>query len=182
MATEDTETNAPAEAAAKASGGLGKALGITLGLFAMMLASSLTAPIIGCRFLAGVTPGCPAPEVELGADGKPAAVPKAPPVYLPLDPPLVASFQDAGQIRFLQVSIELMARDEKVIDGLKTHMPVIRNNLLMMFGGQTLATLTSRDEKEKLRAAALAEVQRILKANTGAPGVEDLYFTSFVVQ
>ena len=75
-----------------------------------------------------------------------------------------------------------MARDEKVIDGVKTHMPVIRNNLLMMFGGQTLATLTSRDEKEKLRATALAEVQRILKANTGAPGVEDLYFTSFVVQ
>jgi flagellar FliL protein len=62
-------------------------------------------------------------------------------------------------------------------------MPVIRNNLLMMFGGQTLATLTNRDEKEKLRAAALAEVQRILAANAvGAPGVEDLYFTSFVVQ
>jgi flagellar basal body-associated protein FliL len=53
----------------------------------------------------------------------------------------------------------------------------------MMFGGQTLATLTNRDEKEKLRAAALAEVQRILAANAvGAPGVEDLYFTSFVVQ
>ena len=26
------------------------------------------------------------------------------------------------------------------------------------------------------------EVQRILKENTGKPGVEDLYFTSFVVQ
>lgn len=183
MATEDTETPAPAEAAQKASGGLVKAVGITIGLFVMMLGSSLVAPIIGCKLLASMTPGCPAPEEAVGEDGKPAEEPKAPPVYLPLDPPLVASFQDQGQIRFLQVSVELMARDEKVIEGVKVHMPVIRNNLLMMFGGQTLATLTSRDEKEKLRTASLAEVQRILKANNvGDPGVEDLYFTSFVVQ
>jgi flagellar FliL protein len=183
MATEDTETTAPAEAAQKASGGLVKAVGITIGLFVMMLGSSLVAPIIGCKFLASLTPGCPAPEEAVGEDGKPVEEPKAPPVYLPLDPPLVASFQDQGQIRFLQVSVELMARDEKVIEGVKVHMPVIRNNLLMMFGGQTLATLTNRDEKEKLRTASLAEVQRILKANNvGDPGVEDLYFTSFVVQ
>jgi flagellar protein FliL len=187
MATETTETPAPAEAAAtKAGGGLLKAVGITIGLFLMMLITSLASPIIGCRFLYSMTPGCPEPVVEVDASGKAVEEPKAPPVYLPLDPPLVASFQDQGQIRFLQVAVELMARDDKVIEGLKTHMPVIRNNLLMMMGGQTMATLTSRDEKEKLRAAALAEVQRILKENSGgeadAPGVEDLYFTSFVVQ
>lgn len=182
MATEETETTAPAEAAAKASGGLLKAVGITLGLFVMMLVSSLAAPIIGCKFLHAMTPGCPAPEVKVDESGKPVEEPKAPPVYLPLDPPLVASFQDNGQIRFLQVAVELMARDEKVIAELKTHMPVIRNNLLMMLGGQTLASLTNRDDKEKLRTAALAEVQRILKETTGATGVEDLYFTSFVVQ
>ena len=75
-----------------------------------------------------------------------------------------------------------MARDEKVIADVETHMPVIRNNLLMMLGGQTVSSLTNREEKEKLRKQALAEVQKIMKANTGEAGVEDLYFTSFVVQ
>lgn len=189
MPAEDTATTPPPAEAAPKSGGslvgsLLKAVGITLGLFVLMLASSLLAPIIGCRFLADQTPGCAAPDAATaGAAGEAAEAPKAPPVYLPIDPALVASFQDAGQMRFLQVSVELMARDEKVIEAVKVHMPVIRNNLLMMFGGQTLAALTNRDEKEKLRAAALAEVQRILAANAvGEPGVEDLYFTSFVVQ
>jgi flagellar FliL protein len=182
MASEETEGTPAPETAAKASGGLLKAVGITIGLFIMMLASQLAGPIIGCRLFGAAMPGCPAPEVAMGADGKPVEKPKAPPVYLPLDPPLVASFQDGGQIRFLQVAVELMARDEEAIEQVKTHMPVVRNNLLMMLGGETLTTLTSRDGKEALRTRALAEVQRILTENTGKPGVEDLYFTSFVVQ
>jgi len=182
MATEDTQATPATEPVAKASSGLLKAVGITLGLFAMMLTSQLVGPILGCRLLADQTPGCPAPEVALDADGKPAETPKAPPVYMPLDPPLVASFQDNGQIRFLQVTVELMARDEKVGEQVKTHSPVIRNNLLMMLGGETLATLTSREGKEELRTRALTEVQRILTDTTGQAGVEDLYFTSFVVQ
>ncbi|MBL8225761.1 MAG: flagellar basal body-associated FliL family protein [Chromatiales bacterium] len=182
MASEETEGTPATETAAKASGGLLKAVGITIGLFIMMLTTQLVGPIIGCRLLGSITPGCPAPEAAVDADGKPVEAPKAPPVYLPLDPPLVASFQDGGQIRFLQVAVELMARDEQVVEQVKTHMPVVRNNLLMMLGGESLATLTSRDGKEALRTRALAEVQRILTDNTGKPGVEDLYFTSFVVQ
>lgn len=184
MATPETAEAAPAAdpAAAAKSGGLLKAVGITAGLFVMMLVTQLAAPILGCKLLNSVTPNCPAPEVVVSEEGKPKEEPKAPPLYLPMDPPLVVSLNDAGSIRFLQVTVELMARDEHVINDLKTHTPVIRNNLLMLMGGQDINALTNRDEKEKLRKAALAEVQKIIKANTGEPGLEDLYFTSFVVQ
>lgn len=184
MTTPETAEAAPAPdpAAAAKSGGLLKAVGITAGLFVMMLVTQLAAPILGCKLLNSMTPNCPAPEVKVAEDGKPADEPKAPPLYLPMDPPLVVSLNDAGSIRFLQVTVELMARDEHVISELKTHTPVIRNNLLMLLGGQDIAALTSRDEKEKLRKSALAEVQKIMKATTGEPGAEDLYFTSFVVQ
>jgi flagellar FliL protein len=105
-----------------------------------------------------------------------------------MDPPLVVSLEDQGSIRFLQVTVELMSRDEHVITALQTHMPVIRNNLLMLLGGQPITSLTNREDKEKIRQLALAEVQKIMKDNPPAeeeehPGtVEDLYFTSFVVQ
>jgi flagellar basal body-associated protein FliL len=56
----------------------------------------------------------------------------------------------------------------------------------MLLGGQAIPSLTNREEKEKLRQQALAEVRKIMQANPGEekhPGtVEDLYFTSFVVQ
>lgn len=185
MATEETQAAPAVEtpAAGKAGSGLVKTIGIGAGLFVMMLITQLAGPILGCKLLHSMTPNCPAPEVAVGEDGKPKEViEKAPPKYLAFDPPLVASIDDKGTIRFLQVTVELMARDDKVITAVDAHMPVIRNNLLMMFGGQTVSSLTDRDAKETLRKQALAEVQKIMKANTGEPGVEDLYFTSFVVQ
>lgn len=169
-------------AAAKSSGGLVKAIGITVGLFLMMLTTQLVGPILGCSLLHSLTPNCPEPEPEVAEEGKAEAKPQLPPIYLAMDPPLVVSLQDNGAIRFLQVSMDFMARDEKIIEGIKTHMPVIRNNLLMMLGAQSVTTLTDRDAKEALRKQALAEVQAILKKNAGEAGVEDLYFTSFVVQ
>jgi len=191
MATEETagaEPAAPAAAAAK-SGSLLKAVGTVIGLFLMLLTTQLAAPILGCKLLNSMTPNCPAPEVLVDEEGKEVATPKGPPLYLPMDPPLVVSLEDNGSIRFLQVTVELMSRDEHVITALTTHMPVIRNNLLMLLGGQAIGSLTNREDKEKIRALALAEVQKILKDNPPAEedkehagSVEDLYFTSFVVQ
>ena len=94
----------------------------------------------------------------------------------------MVSFEDRSAIRFLQVTVEVMARDEESIIAVQTHTPVIPNDLLMLMGGRTLSDLTKTEGKESLRQAALVEVQRILTENTGKPGVEDLYFTSFVVQ
>ena len=176
MSTEETVTTLPAPS----GGGLIKTAGLGLGLFLMMLAAQLTGPILGCALLPGMVPGCQAAPGTAGEPAKPKST--KPPQYLPLDPPLVVSFQDREQIRFLQVTVELMARDDKAIAAVQAHAPVIRNNLLMLMGGPTLAELVSRDGKEQLRASALAEVQQILIAHTGSPGVEELYFTSFVVQ
>lgn len=197
MATEETagaEQAEPAAAAAAAkSGSLLKAVGTVLGLFLMLLATQLAAPILGCKLLNSMTPNCPAPEVVVDEKGKPKAVeaPKGPALYLPMDPPLVVSLEDdRGAIRFLQVTVEIMSRDEHVVTALKNHMPVIRNNLLMLLGGQAVDTLTNREDKEKIRQQALAEVRKIMQANPPEDldedehvgTVEDLYFTSFVVQ
>jgi flagellar FliL protein len=198
MATEEIAGAEPAEpvaadgatTAAARSGSLLKAVGTVIGLFLMLLATQLAAPILGCKLLNSMTPNCPAPEVVVDKKGKAVEAPKGPPLYLPMDPPLVVSLEDKGSIRFLQVTVELMSRDEHAIAALKTHMPVIRNNLLMLLGGQAIASLTNREDKEKIRAQALAEVQKIMKANPPenededepAGTVEDLYFTSFVVQ
>ncbi len=184
MATEETETAAP-EVAAK-GGSLLKAVGTVIGLFLILIATQLAAPILGCKVLNSMTPNCPAPEVVVTKEGKAVEAPKGPPLYLPMDPPLVVSLEDKGAIRFLQVTVELMSRDEHVIAALKTHMPVIRNNLLMLLGGQPIASLINREDKENLRKQSLVEVQKILAANPPAEGhagkIEDVYFTSFVVQ
>jgi flagellar FliL protein len=189
MATEEAEV-AAATQEAKKGGGLVKTIALGFGMFFLVIAAQIVTSIVGCMVMPGLMPGCAARVAEeetktLGKAAKKVEEPKAPPVYLAFDPPLVVSFQDQTTMRFLQATVEVMARDEESINAVKLHMPVIRNNLLNTLTGKTIADLTSPEGKEALRVACLAEVKRIVKANTGKDSkvnVEDLYFTSFVVQ
>lgn len=103
-------------------------------------------------------------------------------VYHAFDPPFVVNFEDKGVVRFLQVGLSVMTHDEAVIASLKQHDPVIRNNLVLLFSSQTFKDLSSRKGKEKLRQETLKEIQSILKKYTDDKGVEEAFFTSFVIQ
>ncbi len=110
-------------------------------------------------------------------------VAKARAIYSKFDPPFVVNFQNKGMMRFLQVSIEVMTRDPATAAMLEQHDPKLRNDLLMLLGGQTFETLSSREGKEQLRAEALKAVADVIAAEGGKPeNVEQLYFTSFVMQ
>lgn len=102
--------------------------------------------------------------------------------YVKLGDAFVVNFMAGDQIRYLQVTIEVMTHDPAVPGEIETHLPVIRNNLVMLFSGLDYKTLSSVEGKQKIREQTLHEVQKILEERTGDPGVDDLYFTSFVMQ
>ncbi len=59
----------------------------------------------------------------------------------------------------------------------------MRNDLLMILGNQTYATVSTLDGKEALRTRCLDAVRAIVKEMGGDPKkIEALYFTSFVMQ
>jgi flagellar FliL protein len=123
-----------------------------------------------------------------GGDEKPAApkkaeAHKAPAQYIALEPPFVVNFDAGASARFLQVAVQLMTRDLEMAEFIKTHDPVIRNDLLLLLGNQKAEDVSTREGKEKLRAEALEAVRKILKSE-GAESekLEAVYFTSFVMQ
>ena len=75
-----------------------------------------------------------------------------------------------------------MTRDAVALSDLERHAPAIRARLLMLLAQQDAQGIADRAGKEKLQAQALAEVRKLMRAETGKPGVEDLLFTSFVTQ
>lgn len=103
-------------------------------------------------------------------------------IYIPIDPAFVVNFASQGKARFLQVTVEVMTREPEVPEKIKLHMPVIRNNLMLLFSNQTYDKVSTLEGKEALREEALTVVQEILETETGDPGVEAVYFTSFVMQ
>lgn len=103
-------------------------------------------------------------------------------IYHAFDPPFVVNFEDKGVVRFLQIGLSVMTHDETVTASLQQHDPVIRNNLVLLFSSQTFKDLSSREGKEKLRMQTLKEIQSIMKKYTDDKGIEEAFFTSFVIQ
>jgi flagellar FliL protein len=115
------------------------------------------------------------------AKGTVAKVTKAE-LYLPLEPAFVVNFRDDESLRYLQVGITLMAHDQAAIDTAKAADPVIRDAMVSLLSSQDYSIISNAAGRQKLQAQALAAVQKVVAARLGRPGIDALYFTSFVMQ
>jgi flagellar protein FliL len=108
---------------------------------------------------------------------------RLPAQFVELEPPFVVNFQPLSPVRFLQVTVQLMTRDVELVHMLEHNAPIIRNDLLLLFGNKQVAEVSSSEGREALRAAALETVRGIITAEGGKPeALEAVYFTSFVMQ
>jgi flagellar protein FliL len=183
MADEADEAPPPAP---KPSGGFMGTLMNGFGVFVLTLLAVVVGGYINAKLH-------PMPDLKMGKDGTiTPIVPVAATahgeqgtaksaVYYAIDPPLVVNFEDGSAVRFLQITMEVMARDQKAIESVQKNIPLIRNNLLLLMSNRNYQALMSREGKEKLREEALAEVRAVQKKQ-GGDDVDDLLFTSFVVQ
>lgn len=151
----------------------------------------LAAAMIAAAMASGATwflTGRHAAAKEGGAESAAApgegdkAKPEQPALYLELTPAFVVNMADEDAQRFLQVEVQLMARDPKVVDAAKSNMPRIRNALMLLFGQQHSRDIGTRAAKEALQKQALDEVNKALAAEHAPAGVDALYFTSLVMQ
>ena len=120
-------------------------------------------------------------------DGKVAKAekkhPDLPAQYVALDPPFVVNFEASQLVRFLQITVQVMTRELETVELIKSNDPVIRNDLLLLFGNQKYELIATREGKEKLRKDALESIRKIVQQGGGKPeSVEAVYFTSFVMQ
>jgi len=179
-------SEAASSAPPQSSGGLVGKLINGLGIFALTLVAVVAGGYVNSALH-------PMPDFKLGADGTITAIKPVPvshaaeeaaakaEIYFAIDPPLVVNFEDGSAVRFLQITMEAMSKDQKAIDSVQKNVPLIRNNLLLIMSNRDYQSLMSREGKEKLRQEALTEVQAVQKKD-GSPPIEDLLFTSFVVQ
>ncbi len=185
MALEDNlDLDSDAETAVSEGKSKSKLL-IIIGVAIVFLGISATATL----FLTGMLSG----ESDSGGVAEEAAPAKAsekdktaklkaPLNYVPMDPPFVVNFSGDSDIRFLQITLEVGTRDPDMVERIKEQRPLIRNSLVMLFSNQDPVVLNTREGKEQLRSEALAEIRKVMKQETGSVAVENVFFTSFVMQ
>jgi len=167
------EENATDEAAEK-SGGMGKMI-MFGGIAVVMLAVGIFA---GPAVKNMISP--PPEEDAAAAEAEPTA---GPALYTSLHPPIVVNFKDEfGDAHFMQITMEVMSRDQEVINSVREHTAAIRNSLILLYSGAIYEEVTTHDGKEKMLEDGLIKIQDVMTETIGEPGVEAVYFTNLVIQ
>lgn len=107
---------------------------------------------------------------------------KAPAIYHALEPVFIVNLPTGGKVKMLQVGMQVMARNPETIAFIKHNDPMIRHNLLSLFGAQESTKLSDRSGKEKLQAEVLKVLNNIIKEQSGPGEIEAAFFTAFVMQ
>ncbi|AZZ46067.1 flagellar basal body-associated protein FliL [Pseudomonadaceae bacterium SI-3] len=147
--------------------------------------------VLGLLLAVGVSVGATLYFMSQGEADKPAddaasedaAPQRQAAIYEVLAPAFIVNFTNAGgRQRYMQVSVALMSRDQAALDGLKEHMPLLRNQLVMLFSSQDFASLATPVGQEMLRQQATASVQELAQKEIGKLAIEQVLFTNFVLQ
>lgn len=102
--------------------------------------------------------------------------------YLNLEPAFIVDFNIKGKQRYLQLDLTVKSRSKEQIYAVRTHMPLIRNSLVLLFSSQDFANLQTASGKQQLKTDAVDAINAILRQETGVEGVEKILFTNFVMQ
>ena len=108
--------------------------------------------------------------------------PEIPAQYIKLKPEFVISFQVGTRQRFVQTSIEIMTRQQSIVDALELHEPMIRNEVIRIISSQDFTALRTGEGRSSLQESLKEALVEIMQTEAGSEGIEAVLFTNFVMQ
>jgi flagellar FliL protein len=105
-------------------------------------------------------------------------------VYHGFDPDIVTNYVTDGQksLGYVRVTMELMIKDEKLLEIVEHHEPLILDAIVNVFGKEMDTTIKSLQGREEVRMKILQRVNELLKKETGSELVQDVLFTKYLYQ
>lgn len=120
----------------------------------------------------------PGKGIDLPTPSNPAAYQAT---YFQMTAPFTSNMSDTDA--FAQISVAVSTYyDYRVIAAIKTHEMPIRSQVLMMLATQPQEVLDTPQGKQTLQKKIRDIINDILKQKTGYGGVDNVYFTNFVIQ
>ena len=165
----------PEAEAENEEGGGGKKKLIIIIVAAVVL---IGAGVGGALMFMGGDEAAEAAQAEAEAPPEPE---KGDPTYIELKP-FTVNLDPEDPVGFLQVSLQILTYYPGVAEQVEKHKPLIRNNLTLLFGQQKSADLRSPEGKTELQQKAKEAVQQIIDKYGDGGEVENVFFTSFVMQ
>ena len=88
-----------------------------------------------------------------------------------------------GSRKFLQVSVGVSTQyDEKVMEVVDSHQLALRSEILSTISDFSEEDISGSDGKKKLSERLMVVLNKKLESLDEFPGIEDVYFTAFILQ
>ncbi len=109
---------------------------------------------------------------------------KQTPIYATVEKAFVVNFADQSndEVRYLQIKLKVMARDQAVIDAFTLNTPAVQHELLILFFNQKYDVLNTPEGRSTLKEQSLSTINKVLKAEQTEGELEAVYFTSLIMQ
>lgn len=107
--------------------------------------------------------------------------PRKMPVFVDLDT-FTVNLKDKETDRFLQAKLVAEVKDAQGSEMVKTLMPAVRNEILLLLGSKEASQLATREGKELLAREIVAAANRPLEGTPSAGAVEGVNFTHIIIQ
>lgn len=107
-------------------------------------------------------------------------VERGPVAYHDMSPVFIASLP--GKPSMLQVGLQVRIYDPELTQFLSYNDPALRHAILNLLGAQDGKILQTREGKEALRGALKEEINALIKKYQGSGEVDEVLFSSFVMQ
>ena len=105
------------------------------------------------------------------------------PGYISLGKPLILNLSTKNRrLTFLQVTGDVLVRDESRIDEVEIHVPAIRHELILLLSEQDADSMKSPVNREEIRNQATEKVKTRIKELTGEDDIAEVLFSKFLVQ
>ena len=175
---QNTENNTEQNEEQEGKGGKKKKL-ILFGVIGLVLISTV---VLVLWLFGGTSSNEQAPE-QTSRDFESASAPEiGNALYVGMPRPFVFIVPGDSRERTVQIKAQLMVRGEEKEELAKKHIPLIEGTLHEVFSSSTADRLKTAEGKGQLRELALTEVRDALQEVTGKPVVEQVLFTSLVMQ
>jgi flagellar FliL protein len=165
-----------------------KKSGKLLIIVGVLLALILVIGAAGAFFLMRSHGGEEGDEEEVVEPVKPKkkAIKEAPPVYVAMEAFTVNLAPESGEqsVQLVQLILSVEVADISADEQIKTYMPKIRHNVMMLLSSKKASELLTREGKEKLAVEIREQMNQALdpKARADDAPVKDVLLTSLIIQ
>ncbi|HET8613030.1 MAG TPA: flagellar basal body-associated FliL family protein [Sphingomonas sp.] len=101
--------------------------------------------------------------------------------YYTMEQPFTSNLRDTDGIAQLSLGVSTFY-DSKVLDNFKANEMPIRSAVLETLADQDAFVIETPEGKTQLREKLKDAMNRVLAQKTGYGGIDDVYFTSFIIQ